>query len=398
MHFFSLNNKWISFNQKYHKVWEFFLINIMCLAFILSDWMLGIFSFSDYLFVLIFLLLMFSNNFRIKTQQCRWIAVVFGITVVNVAQNMLLNDIFNAKAGVAGVCKITFYTIVITSFYNFIIKRKLERELLKKMNLFAVIVCAIGIYISVALYTIGELPYEFFWHFTRTDSVSYLFEGSNGLYRVRSIFSEPSYLGYYLTIILGINLFNQLPIKSNKYFILLITITIILTFSYSSIGIMLLIFVLQLFSKETFKEIKHKKINYLYVLLFLIVVSILLFITKDIIQVTLIERTRDILAGKDSSASARLLESWQYVNTANLIRGNGIGHTPDIWNIYAYLLSDLGTIAFIASILFSAYLVKINYKLGILFVALNFQKGGYLAAPFYILILLVFIFMRKKDE
>ena len=131
-------------------------------------------------------------------------------------------------------------------------------------------------------------------------------------------------------------------------------------------------------------------------LVLIVILGVMFFVTKDIIQVTLIDRTLDIINGKDSSASSRILESWQYINKENLISGNGIGHTPDIWNVYAYFLSDLGLVAFIALVLLSGYLVKKNYKLGILFIALNFQKGGYLAAPIYIFLLLIFLFAYKK--
>lgn len=395
---YSLKNKWQNYVDQHQIIWENILIYVMCLAFILSDWMLGIFSLSDYLFGFAFFTLIISNNFKITSKQLKLIGIILGIIICNIAQNYIANEIFSLKAGIAGFCKITLYTLVISSFYNFIIRHELRKELQKKMNIFAVAVCLIGFYISIALYTDGNLPFEFFWYFTRTDSVSYLFEGSDGLYRLRSVFSEPSYLGYYLLIVLGINLFNKQYIKVNKLFVLLITISIILTFSYSSIGILVLILLLQVFSFETFSNIKNKKINYFYILLIILSLSILLFMTKDIIQVTIIERTKDILTGKDSSASARLFESWQYVDSNHLIRGNGIGHTPDIWNIYAYILSDLGVFAFIGSLIFSGYLIKINYKLGFLFIALNFQKGGYLSAPFYILILLFVLFSYKKKE
>ncbi|MBT2731101.1 hypothetical protein [Carnobacterium sp. ISL-102] len=394
----SMKKKWVDFNYAFYQVWENVFIMIMCLAFVLSDWMIGIFSFSDYLFGALFLMMVLSNNFKIRPKQYKWLIIVLTIIVFNILQNYFINDAFILKTGLAGLFKITTYAVVITSFYNFIDRHSLEEKLMKSMNITALIVCLIGFYISLALYTNGNLPYEFFWHFTRTDSISYLFEGSENLYRIRSLFSEPSYLGYYLTIILGVNLFNKQNIKTNILFLLLLILTIISTFSYSSIGIMMLILVLQFFSVETFKNMKHKKLDYFYIVLTLIALGILIFITKDIIQVTLIDRTSDILAGKDSSASARLLESWQYINTNHLISGNGIGHTPDIWNVYAYFLSDLGVAAFLGLVLFSGYLVKINYKLGILFIALNFQKGGYLAAPFYILIVLIFIFAYKKKS
>ncbi|MFL2120884.1 hypothetical protein ACEN4M_00035 [Marinilactibacillus psychrotolerans] len=358
--------------------------------------MVWIFSFSDYLFGALIVLMVVSNNFQLKSKQYKWILIVIGTVVLNILQNYLINNGFIIKLGLASLFKISLYTIVSFSFYNFITRINLEKKLINSLNLATFIVCMIGFYILIALYTNGILPYEFLWNYTRTDAISYLFEGGNNLYRIRSIFSEPSYLGNYLLIILGINLFNKKNIKVNLYFILFLILTIIFTFSYSAISIMVLILIIHSISSNAYKKIRLKEYNLLYILITLSILLVFIYFNKDIIQVTIIERTTEILAGKDSSASSRLLESWQHINKEHLIAGNGIGHTPDIWNIYAYFLSDLGVLAFVGLIILSIYLVSLNYGLGILFIALNFQKGGYLAVPFYIFIVMIFIFNYKK--
>lgn len=391
-----LKQNWKKKIQSDSVLWETSIIILLCLAFVLSDWMLGIFSFSDYLFGALFIIMLFSNNFKIVAKQLKWIGLIVGIVLLNVILNVSFNDFFVLKTGVAGVIKSTFYIVTIIALYNFINRNNLQRKVLRSMNITAVVICLIGIYINIALYLDGILPYEFFWYFTRTDSISYLFEGTENLYRIRSLFSEPSYLGYYLLVILGINLFNNQQIKSNIVFIFVLIVTILFTFSYSSVAVLMILIILKLFNKKTYNLLASKKINYFYLGVLLIVFSVLIFIFQDIIQATIIDRTYDILAGKDSSAYARLLESWQYVNQDNILMGNGIGHTPDIWNVYAYLLSDLGLIAFIGMVMFSLYLIKKNYGLGILFVALNFQKGGYLSSSFYIFVLLLLIFSTAK--
>ena len=92
------------------------------------------------------------------------------------------------------------------------------------------------------------------------------------------------------------------------------------------------------------------------------------------------------------------VRSWNYVNKEHIFMGNGMGHTPEIWNIYAYVLSDLGLIAFILFCIFSVFLIIKNYKMGILFIVLNFQKGGYLSSAFWSYLLLLFIYINKNDQ
>lgn len=386
--------KYILYNKKYIRFWNNLFIVMLSASFVLTDWMLGIFTFSEYILGIALFFLFISGNFRITKKQIGWIGSILLIVALNILANCYSNNEFVLKIGIAALIKISFYSVILTNFYNYFKDNKITDQFLKTNNIIAIIICIIGIYITIAIYSNGILPYEFFWEFTRTDRMSYAFNQNLDFIRTRSVFSEPSYLGYYLNIILGMNYFNKNGIKIKYIYNLILTITIVLTFSYSAIGVMILTQLMYLLNREGIKQFKWNNFMYLYIGIF----GLLIFLSWDLINETIIERTIAIFNGEDLSAIGRLFDSWKYVNTEHLFRGNGIGHTADIWNIYAYILSDLGIVAFIFSCLFSLYIIKINFKMGILFVALNFQKGGYLSSGFWIFLLLLFIYMKKNSK
>ena len=388
----TLINKWMLFNEKHSSIWIQIVLITLGISATVADWMVGIFSLSDFLFGFIAACLIISGNYWIKKEQFGWILLLLGVIAVNILMNYFNNDLFILKTGIAAFIKVAYYAFFIAGIYNFVKKNSLEALLLKILNIVAIVICMIGIYITIALYLNGKLPYEFFWKLTRTDETSYLYDGIENIFRTRSIFSEPSYLGYYLNIMLGLNYFNKKNIIINKYINLLITLTIILTFSYSAIAVMLGIQAMHFIRLKTIKKIKVNG----FLIICLLAVVILTVLAWDIIQVTIIDRTAAILSGTDYSTRGRLWESWQYVNREHLFMGNGIGHTPSIWNIYAYILSDVGLGAFLLFCLFSVYVLMTNFKMGILFILLNFQKGGYLSPEFWIFILLLFIYMGNN--
>ncbi len=366
----------------------------MSLSFVVTDWMIGIFTLSDYLFVIVGISLFISGNYKIKRNQLLWILLILGVIVANIVMNVYNNETFILKTGLAALIRITYYVALVTGIYNYVKGEKLEAKFLKILNITAVAVCFIGIYITLALYTNGQLPYKFFWEFTRTDLLSYAFNKNLDFIRTRSIFSEPAYLGYFLNIVLAMNYFNKVKVKIGKGFTILISLTLFLTFSYSAIGIMLMIQGLYFINKINLRKFKWTKTTTVSLLLIIVIV----FFSWDLINETIINRTADILSGKDGSAYFRIIRSWDYVNVEHIFLGNGIGHTPNIWNVYAYILSDLGLIAFLLSFLFSFCTLFVNFKMGIVFIALNFQKGGYLNPAFSIFLLLIFIYIGSRDK
>lgn len=377
-------------NIKYQHTLSCIILTLISVSFTVTDWLIGIFTFSDYIFGITLLLLLVSGNFKFKRSQIGWAILLLVLLTSNILLNYLYNDAFILKTGLAALIKVAFYTIVIIGEYNYVKYWNLEAKLLNTIVIVAVFVCVIGIYITIALYS-DVLPYDFFWKFTRNDLASYTYGWNESLIRTRSIFAEPSYLGYYLNIILGMIYFNKQIIKIHKYVIYLILLTIVLTFSYSSIGVMLFILIIYFLHNKKYKDLKWDN-RYYIVLVF---VLLFLYVFRDLINQTIIQRTISILNGTDTSALNRILSSWKYININNIFMGNGINHTPDIWNNYAYVLSDLGLITFIGSIIFSGYLLMKNLPLGLLFIVLNFQKGGYLSNSFWIFLLLILIYSNN---
>lgn len=390
----SILTKWLEFNKKNNRVWSNIILFLMSLSFVVTDWMIGIFTLSDYIFALVGISLLISGNYKMKRKQLLWILLTLGVIAANIVMNVYNNEAFILKTGMAALIRVTYYVALVIGVYNYVKDQKLESHFLKILNVIAVIICFIGVYITIALYSKGQLPYEFFWEFTRTDLLSYAFNENPEFIRTRSIFSEPAYLGYFLNIILAMNYFNKINVKIKKGFTIVISLTLFLTFSYSAIGIMLMIQLLYFIDKFNFKNFKWTKTTTLSVLL-LIVIGIF---SWDLINETIINRTADILSGEDGSAYFRIIRSWDYVNIDHIFLGNGIGHTPNVWNVYAYILSDLGLIAFLLSCLFSLYTLFINFRMGLVFIALNFQKGGYLNPAFSIFLLLIFVYIENRDK
>lgn len=390
----SILTKWLDFNKRNHQVWSSIILFLMSLSFVVTDWMIGIFTLSDYIFALVGMSLLISGNYKIKRKQIVWILLVLGVIAANIIMNMYNNENFVLKTGMAAFIRVSYYVALVIGVYNYVKDQKLEAQFLKMLNVIAVAICFIGIYITIALYSNGQLPYEFFWEFTRTDLLSYAFNENPEFIRTRSIFSEPAYLGYFLNIILAMNYFNKVNVKIKKGFTILISLTLFLTFSYSAMGIMLMIQGLYFIDKIHLKNFKWTIKTTVSVILVLIA----LVFSWDLINETIINRTADILSGEDGSAYFRIIRSWDYVNIENIFLGNGIGHTPNVWNIYAYILSDLGLIAFLLSGLFSFYTLFVNFRIGLVFIALNFQKGGYLNPAFSIFLLLIFIYIGTREK
>ncbi|WP_423188915.1 hypothetical protein ACO1PF_10025 [Alkalibacterium sp. f15] len=253
-------------------------------------------------------------------------------------------------------------------------------------NYLAVLTILIGIIIIVAIYTDNHHISRFFWTYTRQDYRSYYYAGNDSIVRMRSIFSEPAHLGHYLNTIFFANLFFN---KSKKgYILIILMLGILLTFSYS----MIFIFLITGFSYLLVNTIKGnikwtKKVWYL-----VIPMTLILAMLWDIIYVTIIERTINILSGMDGSAYNRIIESWIYVENERLIFGNGIGHTPPITNIYAYVISDFGLIGFIPYLGLTGYIILNSLTTGILFITMNMAKGGYLNPSFWLFLLFVFLY------
>ncbi|MFL2095859.1 hypothetical protein ACEN4P_02255 [Marinilactibacillus psychrotolerans] len=368
---------------------DILILLLVPLGLILSDWIIGIFSVGDFVFFSILLILLCTQNIFLEIIDYKILSLISVYLAVNFFLNLEFNNNFDSNNAIAATIKILYYSIFVLITYRFLSIKNLEMGLLKYLNMYSILVILIGLYISLAIY-IGNLPFKFIWKLTRTDELSYFY---NETIRMRSVFSEPAHLGFYLNLILSVNLFFKRKINFTKYINLLLFGGIILTFSYSSIAIMIVLILLYganlLLKKGTFR---FNKMAFVYMLLILLLV----YISQDFLYKSLIERSFSIVNGEDGSASSRIFGSWEYVQQNNFLIGSGAGNTPPITNNFAYMISDLGIFAFVISILFSGFILQRNIGLGMLFIMLNFQKGGYLSPTLSVLIIFVMVYSKKE--
>lgn len=389
---------WKQINEKILPFWSSFFLIGVSFSFIVSDWMLGIFTFSEYIIGLLMFLLVVTGLFKIERSQIKWIITILSFLSIHLLLQYGFNQEFNLKIGVATFIKLSFYIITIIGLYNYIAHQNLKKKFLIYNNFFAIVGCVIGVYIMVAIYSEGVLPYEFLWQFTRLDNKSYIFSNGNiSFVRMRSLFSEPSYFGFYLNTILAMNYFNSDKIKINHLFSIIISFSILLTVSYSAIAIMIVITIMYIFSikRNNFEWSWFKVIIFGTIIL---IGAKVYDIFKPFFYNAFIQRTIDIFTDNSNSGYFRLFGSWQYVNKNNFLMGNGLGQTPAIWNIYAYMISDMGIFGLIIFIMFTLMILRMNKKLGFTFILLNFSKGGYLSSSFWLLVLLLLVYTNRKED
>lgn len=382
------------FRSKFQLLISYAILVMLSTAFILSDWIYGYFTFSEYILFLVLLILIGTLNFKLSKEQLILITVFLSYLTAHTILQYIFNEEFVLQTALLGIAKLLFYSVCLSVSYNYIKEKQLDYSFLLINNVIAVVVIIVGFYITFELYRESTIPQEFFWRFTRRDIYSYYFESNPAIIRTRSMFSEPAHLGFYLNTLVAVNLFSL--IKSNAIFLLtiLLVIGILSTFSYSMIAILLFIVGLKIFI--LFRSKSFKWSNWLLLIpLTLVLFSIVYW---DTIEATLIQRTLSVFTGQDISARMRLFDSWQYIDSSNFILGNGLGQTPIVTNIYAYALSDFGITGFLVLLGISAFLVKKKWTLGIVFILLNSAKGGYLSSGYWLMILLILLYSMEKND
>ncbi|OJF94715.1 hypothetical protein [Alkalibacterium sp. 20] len=388
-----------NFNVNKNNYWfETALLSLLVTSMIISDWLIGPFAVSELVMGGLLALTLLVDPTLLKKLKLRWLGFISLYMLFHIGVNYFINTPFNLRLGVYSYIKVVFFFVFVSIMYEYIKRNRMEAKVLRGLNIGAIIAIIIGVYITLSIATDFEWPYEFFWRFTRTSSFTYEFKGNSDIIRTRSLFSEPAHLGYFLNSVLGINFFGKLKDKYSMYFQFSLIIGILLTLSYASIGVMVILIITKLV--QVIKENKDNKLLQNKTALLILVVSTLLivFIFRDFLYTTIIERTIGIIEGTDNSAYNRLISSWTYISRDYILFGNGIAHSPPIQNVYAYFLTDLGMIGFV-SILFATYkLLMLNFGLGFLFILLNFQKGGYLSPIFSLLILIIIVFANYKES
>lgn len=362
---------------------------LILLSFFLSDWRLPIggVSFSD-LFALTAFSITFIDIKYLTKVQILFILILFCLLGINIYSNYYLNPLFEIGSAWIYFGKFTIYSITLCNIYNVTRRYHMESVLFKFLSYGTLIsiTFALLIYIIQTLHL--SIPYEFLWKFTRSDAASYTFRGTS-LIRMRGLSSEPSYFGGQILLILTINYFNQFGFRFNPKLEYLILLCGILSFSFSVVPIILFLKICDFFNRYGMGFLR----KYWFVLLLIFSVCIVV-VFFDQFYITFFGRIITILNKGDTSASSRIVGSWQYVE--NIFIGNGVGSTPPIWNNFAYVLSDFGLIPFLLFISGTIYILKNNFYFGLFFILISFQKGGYLSFYYWLLICIFFIFSKKN--
>ncbi|SFC11318.1 hypothetical protein SAMN04488102_10394 [Alkalibacterium subtropicum] len=389
----------ISFNEtnvyrRYPKRWSALFLSLVSLTFLVSDWAILYSSFGDFLLAFAVLLIFLLGKVHIDKKQMLALAVIFTILALTFILSYLYNDYwFSLQRALLSTVKLIFYSVSLVLIYNYIKQNQLSPSFLRLNNGLATIAVVIGILLTLSIYLDNlELPH-FVWTFTRQDTRSYLYAGNDAIVRTRSLFSEPAHLGYYLNTLFFANVMDR-KVKTKKTVLFILAAGILLTLSYS----MILIFVLTSMTLLVSRMLKGEFAWSYWYLAPLVLLGALVTYFWDFIDVTIIERTRIILSGEDGSANIRLFGAWEYVEPDRLLMGNGIGHTPPITNIYAYILSDFGLIGFIPYLGLTLYVLMNSLPAFIFFVMMNMAKGGYLNPAFWLFLLFVFLYGLTKEQ
>ncbi|MDE8332117.1 glycosyltransferase family A protein [Erysipelothrix rhusiopathiae] len=356
-----------------------------------SDWKINFINLGDLLILtsLIFMILIFNKDI-IGRKSISLALTLIIISIVNVLYHSIFTTGYDSIKGILYIAKISVFSFFVAYTYELIYGYNKFDVFLKINTKIAIALSIIGISITMLLLFGSEIPQKIIWIYTRSDRASYTFRGTN-IIRMRSLFSEPSYFGIYLNMIIALNLFRSSTRKVNYSHLFFLCLSVFLTFAFSGIVTLILILFL-FFIKNRSDFLKNRKLI-LVLTTFLVLLSIIF--SKQIYE-TIILRAIVILDGTDTSAINRIFGSWKYIGSENIVFGNGFGHTPAIWNNIAYVLSDLGLIglSYFAVIIICNF--KINHYLTTMFIAFSFQRGGYMNSYYWYSILMIILYTRES--
>lgn len=362
---------------------RFLLItSISLIVPLVSDWKLGSLNFGD--FALLFSLSLLLFELRVEPLKKPFIEKFFIALVlfllVHILLHTLINDNFNILKSVYYSIKICVYVLFCIYFFDYFSKADRRKMLFKYLLVCFSVTILVGLIINLMLINGSTIPQNTIWTFTRQDLGSYRFRNSH-IYRMRSFFSEPAHLGVYINTVFSLYLFKKDEMKKAMFWVIVFTISSLLTFSFSSISATALILLLFLILNR--KSIRLSITTKIFLSTGVFVIA---YIFRSQIYQTIILRFYYIITGIDTSSMNRLLISWSYITPSNALIGNGLGMTPTIWNNIAFIQSDLGLVALIPFLIIIYKASKINFGLVISFIVICFLKGGYLNSSFWFII------------
>jgi hypothetical protein len=387
--------RWIYYHEVRQEKYGVIFLLLISLAFAISDWTIHYFSFAELIFMAFLPILFLLGQARINSNQMKLFVTVSIIIVLSIGiRYTIAPNLFSVSLSVQSAIKLLFYLGVVTVLFNYIRRNHFEEVFLNINNVLAMVIIIVGLYIMVSIYNGHQYPYRFLWTFTRNDYRSYYFSGNSDFIRMRSVFSEPAHLGYYLMTLITANLLSKKPSDVKIITISFLSIGVFLTFSYSMVITLMTILVMYMISQIIKKRTSW---NWFYISIPVIIVAIGI-VFRNYIYETFVGRTLNIISGNDGSAFNRLVESWIYIHPETWWIGNGIGHTPPITNNFAYMISDMGIFGLIPFVLLTIFLIKKSIYFGVLFILLNVSRGGYLGPSLWFLMLFIFLYNDTKDH
>lgn len=393
-----MTKKWMNQYYENESALTISLLIVIAVAFVLSDWLLGAFTFTEYILGATLMVSFITGKFRIYRYQLKVIIVSIILIVFHSTILISLGNEVDFRVIMISLVKLTFYLIVIFWIINLVNDLKLKNNFLFIINCFSVVIFLIGIYIALAFYLNLnfeiELPYEFLLRFTRVDG--HLFRRDVPIVRMKSIFEEPAHLGYYFNSVLMTNVFGNQRIRFNWLFNSVLILGIVLSFSYSAIAILLIILSIKTIVTLFHREFKFS-INFTFIAACLSIL-VIIFAFRDVLYTTFISRTLELVSGTETSGYERLFDSWRYVSRNDLVLGLGFMQTPgSLWNNFAYYTTEFGLAGLIGVTVFTLLIFSRNKGLGIMFLFMNFAKGGYLSSSYWFLLLLILLYSKESE-
>jgi hypothetical protein len=369
------------------------ILILLSLTLILVDWRLvSYLTFSDAFLILVLFSLFIRGYVGFERKQFIGFYVVLAYLMFNFFFQFIFNQDFDYISGVIGTLKVVLYFSTILFSYNYITNNQLQKKFISYLGVGAIFVCIIGLYIYISIMLNHSLPYRFLWTFTRNDLNSYTLGAFTSVIRMRSIFGEPAHMGFYLLLVLGVSYFNNFNFRLSKLSEGFIIISLLLSFSFSTIAILGII--------KTLDLVKSRSITYLdrgkYLFMASLMVLFIFLLANPTFNIAIVSRVSRIFSGADTSASVRLLGSWSHINSSNLILGNGISNSPLLFNNFAYVITDLGLLGLLLFLYYNLKIYVHSAYFLLLFVLLNFMKGGYLGAGYWVFLLVITIFSIKS--
>lgn len=333
--------------------------------------------------VIFFLNIYYLTHKRLRLPKTKYKSLLLIFFCWLIIEPIFLTE-FDIQLFVNRVLRLTNLFFGVLIIPNFLFKNK--NDLLKIIK-FLCIICGLFFFLIVLEIIMLNLNYDF--------DLRLINRGTKLLTtRPRSIYSEPSLLAIVLVFTNFIIFSTKKIFEKSKfffnYFIILNTISILLTFSFSGFfGILIFLLLTQ--------KIKTQ-IN---ILIIIFIFSQLSDFNFKIVNENVLERYNDIVNKDDSSTNQRLIGSWTvpfvfldnkyigagtgqeipFLNKLNLIgHANFSANTPKINNSLALIFLENGIVGLVIFLLLILSFYRVNKLLPALILFYSFTHGQYFSA------------------